>query len=112
MVLPTSDLDPRRILIVLHGSIGDVTRALPLAAILRRGFPQAFLAWSVEPACLPLLRGNRAIDEVLLFDRRAWWNSTGEFLARVRAGHFDMVLDLQRIFKSGFIGWWSGARRR
>jgi heptosyltransferase-1 len=112
MALPTSDLDPRRILIVLHGSIGDVTRALPLAAILRRGFPQAFLAWSVEPACLPLLRGNRAIDEVLLFDRRAWWNSTGEFLARVRAGHFDMVLDLQRIFKSGFIGWWSGARRR
>jgi len=112
MTLPTSDWDPKRILIVLHGSIGDVTRALPLAEILRRGFPQAFLAWSIEPACSPLLRGNCAIDDVLLFDRRNWWKHAGGFLARVRAGNFDLVLDLQRIFKSGFIGWWSGARRR
>ena len=112
MALSTSDLDPKRILIVLHGSIGDVTRALPLAAILRRGFPQAFLAWSIEPACAPLLQGNSAIDDVLLFDRRNAWKNAGGFLARVRAGKFDLALDLQRIFKSGFIGWWSGARRR
>jgi hypothetical protein len=26
---------PRSILIVLHGSIGDVTRALPLASLIR-----------------------------------------------------------------------------
>lgn len=112
MAPTTSEFDPKRILIVLHGSIGDVTRALPLAAIVRRGFPQAFLAWSVEPTCLPLLQGNSAIDEIFLFDRRRWWSSAGRFLARVRAGNFDLVLDLQRIFKSGFIGWWSGARRR
>src|SRR6185295_3984100 len=109
---PTSDLDPKRILIVLHGSIGDVTRALPLAGILRRGFPQAFLAWSIEPACSPLLQGNRAIDEVLVFDRGNWWKNVGGFLARVRAGNFDLTIDLQRIFKSGLIGWWSGARQR
>jgi heptosyltransferase I len=112
MVPPTSDFDPKRILIVLHGSIGDVTRALPLAAIIRRGFPQAFLAWSIEPACAPLLQGNSAIDDVLLFDRRSWWKNAGGYLARVRAGNFDLTLDLQRIFKSGFIGWWSGARWR
>ncbi len=66
---PTAKSDPQRILIVLHGSIGDVTRALPLAGMLRRAFPGAFLAWSVEPACLPLLQGNSAIDDILLFDR-------------------------------------------
>ena len=32
-------LDPRNILIVLHGSIGDVTRALPLANLIRRAYP-------------------------------------------------------------------------
>ena len=111
MAPATTDFDPKRILIVLHGSIGDVTRALPLAAILRRGFPQAFLAWSIEPACAPLLRGNSAIDEVFLFDRRNWKNA-GKFMARVRAGNFDVSIDLQRIFKSGLIAWWSGARRR
>jgi lipopolysaccharide heptosyltransferase II len=112
MALPTVNIDPKRILIVLHGSIGDVTRALPLAAMLRKAFPRAFLAWSIEPVCFPLLQGNSAIDEILLFDRRRWWSSAGKFLARVRAGNFDLVLDLQRLFKSGFISRWSGARHR
>jgi heptosyltransferase-1 len=109
---PTAKSDPQRILIVLHGSIGDVTRAVPLAGMLRRAFPKAFLAWSVEPVCLPLLQGNRAIDEILLFDRAQWWKSTWPFLANVRAGRFDLTLDLQRLLRSGVISWWSSARRR
>ncbi len=106
------EFDPKRILVVLHGSIGDVTRALPLAAMLRKKFPHAFLAWSIEPACLPLVQRNRAIDEVILCDRAHWWKGAREFLARVRAGKFDLVLDLQRHFKSGVISRWSGARQR
>lgn len=101
-----------RILIVLHGSIGDVTRALPLAALLRRGFPKAFIAWSVEPACYPLLLGNPAIDEIILFQRNRWWKTFIPFLRRIRAQGFDLVLDLQRILKSGLIGWLSGAPQR
>lgn len=97
---------------MLHGSIGDVTRALPLTAMLRRAFPRAFLAWSVEPSCLPLLQGNSTIDDIIVLERRRFWRTAGLFLARVRAGNFDLVLDLQRLFKSGFISWWSGARQR
>jgi heptosyltransferase I len=108
----TARFDPKRILIVLHGSIGDVTRALPLAVMLRKAFPRAFLAWSIEPACLPLLQGNKAIDEIIVLERRRFWRTAGRFLARVRAGNFDLVLDLQRLFKSGFISWWSGADQR
>ena len=58
---PTAEFEGKKILIVLHGSIGDVTRALPLAVMLRRKFPRAFLAWSIEPACFPLLQGNQAV---------------------------------------------------
>jgi heptosyltransferase-1 len=97
---------------VLHGSIGDVTRALPLANLLRRGFPSASLAWSVEPAALPLLEGNPAIDEILVFDRRHWWKSFGPFLATIRAKRFDLVLDLQRHLKSAMISRASGAPLR
>jgi len=43
-------IEPERILIILHGSIGDVTRALPLANLVRRGYPKARIAWAVEPA--------------------------------------------------------------
>jgi lipopolysaccharide heptosyltransferase II len=105
-------LDPKKILIILHGSIGDVTRALPLVGMIRKGFPQAYLAWAVEPPSLPLLTGYPGLDEVILFDRRRPLRDFGPFLRRVRSGRFDLVLDLQRHFKSGLISRLSGARHR
>ena len=112
MISMTAKFEPNKILIVLHGSIGDVTRALPLAKLLKQGFPRAFLAWSVEPAAYPLLQGNPFIDEIILFDRRRWWKNFVPFLAEVRARSFDLVLDLQRHLKSGLISRLSGAPRR
>ncbi len=104
--------EPKKILIVLHGSIGDVTRALPLADLIRAGFPDARLAWSVEPPSLPLVEHYPAVQEIILFDRRRWWREWLPFLRRVRSQHFDLVLDLQRHFKSGVVSRWSGAPHR
>ena len=112
MALRTPSFDPKKILIVLHGSIGDVTRALPLANLLRKGFPKAYLAWSIEPASRPLLEGCPAIDEIILFDRRHPWQALWPFLAKVRTRRFDLVLDLQRHLKSGVISRYTGARQR
>lgn len=108
---PPPKFAAQRILIVLHGSIGDVTRALPLLGLLRAGYPKAFIAWSVEPASAPLLDGNPLLDEVIRFERGQWW-SFGGFLQRIRRGKFDLVLDLQRHLKSGVISWVSGAPHR
>jgi lipopolysaccharide heptosyltransferase I len=108
----TPNFDPKKILIVLHGSIGDVIRALPLANLLRKGFPKAYLAWSVEPAARPLLEGCPAIDEIILFDRGRPWRAAWPFLAKIRSRRFDLVLDLQRHLKSGVISRYSGAPQR
>jgi heptosyltransferase-1 len=104
--------DFKKILILLHGSIGDVTRALPLATLLRSRFPQSTLAWAVEPASLPLVEHYCGLDEVIVFDRRRWWMSFGPFLRKIRSRRFDLVLDLQRHLKSGLISRWSGAPYR
>ena len=104
--------DPKSILIVLHGSIGDVARALPLANLLRRGFSRARLSWSIEPASFPLVQGHPAIDDIIVFDRSRGLKAFGAFLRRVRAGRFDLVLDLQRHLKSGIVSWSSGAPHR
>jgi hypothetical protein len=106
MALP---VEPKKILIILHGSVGDVVRAMPLASLLRRGFPSAYLAWAVEPACYPLLENFIAVDEVILFDRRDWLRATWPFLKKVRRRGFDLVLDMQRHLKSGLISRVSGA---
>jgi lipopolysaccharide heptosyltransferase II len=105
-------LEPRKILVVLHGAIGDVTRALPLARLLRRRFSEATLVWSVEPASLPLVELCGFIDEIIIFDRPGGLAAFVRFLKTIRARRFDLVLDLQRHLKSGFISRWSGAPYR
>jgi heptosyltransferase I len=103
---------PKRVLIVLLGSIGDVVRALPLLHRIRLAWPYAHLAWAVEPKSEPLLRGHRWLDELIVYDRtHAPW-SFASFLLQVRRGGFDLVIDLQRHLKSGAIGRISGAPER
>jgi lipopolysaccharide heptosyltransferase II len=70
------------------------------------------MTWSIEPACLPLVHGYPGIDGVIVFERQRGWKEFFPFLARVRAEQFDLVLDLQRHFKSGIVSWWSGAAQR
>jgi lipopolysaccharide heptosyltransferase II len=92
-----------RILIVLLGAIGDVTRALPLANRLRAGYPRAHIAWAVEPAAAPVLANHPALDDRLVFERRGGATTFLAFLRRVRRERFDLVLDLQRHAKSGLV---------
>jgi ADP-heptose:LPS heptosyltransferase len=98
-----------RILIVLLGAIGDVTRALPLLQRLRHGYPQAHIAWAVEPAAAALVAGHPALNEVLVFDRPRGTRAFLRFLRQIRAQRPDLTLDLQRHLKSGVISRASGA---
>ncbi len=96
-------VDAKRILIVLLGAIGDVVRALPLANRVRQGYPDAHLAWAVEPRAAPVLEGHPALDARLVFERRGGASAFVGFLRRVRGEGFDLVLDLQRHAKSGLV---------
>jgi heptosyltransferase-1 len=107
-IVPT----PRRVLIVLLGAIGDVVRALPLLGRIRKAWPDAHIAWAVEPKSKAVLEHHRWLDEIIVYDRaHAPWTFPS-FLRRVRRGHFDLVIDLQRHLKSGFTSRISGARDR
>jgi heptosyltransferase I len=99
---------PRRVVVVLLGAIGDVVRALPMLGRMRRAWPDTHIAWAVEPKSRPILDGHPWLDEIILYDRAAPWTFPS-FLRRVRAGRFDLVLDLQRHLKSGIISAASGA---
>lgn len=105
-------LAPQRILIILLGAIGDVTRALPVLTRLRRAYPAAYIAWAVEPAAAPLLDYHPALNEILLYRRTRGPVAFFPFLQEVRRRRFDLVLDFQRHAKSGVVSWWSGAPLR
>ncbi|NLX03942.1 MAG: lipopolysaccharide heptosyltransferase II [Phycisphaerae bacterium] len=106
--------DFRNILIVKPSAMGDVITALPILTPLRQKFPQAKIAWLVATRWAPLLRGHPLIDEIVEFDRRrfgyvgrSWVVSKrfGRFLRSLRDRRYDLVLDLQGLFRSSFLTW-------
>ena len=104
-------IDAERIAIVKLGAIGDVVNSLPFLQRLRAGYPRAEITWILGPAPHALVAGHRAVDRFLVFDARdrATWLG---FVRALRALRFDLVIDLQRILKSGVITRASGAPRR
>jgi len=111
----------RRILLIKPSSLGDVVHALPVLAALRKAYPAAHLAWLVSTSFAPLLAGHPLLDEVIPFDRRHYGrmlrslHSAADFLGfcrGLRRRRFDLVIDLQGLFRSGFLAWVSGAPAR
>jgi heptosyltransferase-1 len=112
------------ILIVRLSALGDVTMASGLIPALRHLWPQAHIAWLVEPAAAPLLAHNPRLDEVIVWPRGEWqklwrerrfvelWRRYQALRATLRARRFDLVLDAQGLLKSGLWSWLSAAPRR
>ncbi len=103
---------PLRILITLMGSLGDVTRGLAIAAALKRHNPQFRITWLVEPKCEGLVRLSRYLDRIVVFERGKGLAALLKVRRELRAEPYDVALDMQRHFKSGFLTFLSGARRR
>ena len=113
-----------RILVVRTSAIGDVVFASPIAAAIRRSHPHAHIAWLVEPGIDALIAHSANIDEIILWPQtelKSLWKS-GKKLEmfrrlhilrnQLRAKHFDVVLDLQGLLKSGLLSWMTGAPQR
>lgn len=112
---------PSRILIIKPSALGDITLSLPALSSLRASFPQAKITWLVRREFAPLLDGAGDLDDVLIFDRKGlgkwWWHPKAfaalmRFFGDLRKGRFDLVIDLQGLFRTAFFGWLSGSRRR
>ena len=103
-----------RFLIVRLGSLGDVIHGIPAAAALRRRFPQAHIEWLVDPRYAELLDLVECIDGPIAFDPRDLriGGARGRsVLKRLRAAHYDAVIDLQGLLKSAVLARLVGARR-
>ena len=101
----------KRILIVLLGAIGDVTRGLSVAMCLKRAWPESRLSWAVEPASRVLVENHPAIDRVVLFERSRGLAGYRDFIRELQQEEYDLVLDMQRHFKSGLTSFLSRGER-
>jgi heptosyltransferase-1 len=114
----------KKVLIIRLSAIGDVVFASPLIMSVRRRWPEAHIAWLVEPAAAPLLQANPALDEVISWPKAEWkalwkarqyralWRVVTKFRRELRAKQFDLVLDVQGLLKSALMAWFTGASQR
>ncbi|MDN3514196.1 MAG: lipopolysaccharide heptosyltransferase II [Candidatus Brocadia sp.] len=117
--------NPKNILVVRLGAMGDVVHVIPAVKNLRLEFPSAHIAWLVEDKLKDLVEGLPGIDEVIVFPRkqlqaklkhpRKYFKAFSEmrmFLGKLREKKYDIALDFHGNFKSGFLTYLSNARVR
>ncbi len=106
------------ILIVKLSAIGDVIHALPVSRALKQTYPECRITWIVEKPAYDLLTNNPDIDELILFEKAKFKSFSGFFQnsailkKQLKSKKFDVVLDLQGLFKSAALAWMSGASKR
>jgi heptosyltransferase I len=100
------------ILIVLLGALGDVIRGFSILPPIKHRYPNVKITWLVEPACKGIVALHTLVDEILVFDRGNPITGLIDLKKELDKRNFDITLDLQRHFKSGFFSWISKSPKR
>ena len=97
--------DYRHILLIKPSSLGDIVHAMPTCAAIRRAYPKARLTWLVKREWAGLVERIDGVDRVWPVESTlTGWLSQVPLL---RTEGFDLVVDLQGLFRSAAIGWFS-----
>jgi lipopolysaccharide heptosyltransferase I len=107
---------PQRIAIIKPSALGDIAHTLPVLSALRQRYPAAHIAWIVNRVYAPILHQHPHLNEVVLFDRGAvrknWLKGSldfANFLRGLRNSRYDLVIDLQGLFRTGLMTMATGA---
>ena len=101
-----------KILVLKPSSLGDVVQALPVARLLRRHFPHAEIHWWLNRELAPLLEPDPDLQRIIPFDRKRWgtpvgWPAALASIREIRREHYDWVIDLQGLARSGLVAWFA-----
>lgn len=111
----------QKILIIKPSALGDIALALPALASIRKSFPDAEISWLVRKEFAPLLEMADNLDKIIIFDRKflgKWYKSPKAFAELFRffktlsAPRFDIVIDLQGLFRTALFGRITGCKNR
>jgi heptosyltransferase-1 len=111
----------KNILIIKPSAIGDIAQSLPVLSAIRGSFADAKISWMVRKEFADMLRGHPMLDDIIIFDRKRLGKfyrnpkicgELWEFLKDLRERRFDLVIDLQGLFRTGFFSWMTGAEYR
>ncbi|MBI5142869.1 MAG: lipopolysaccharide heptosyltransferase I [Nitrospirae bacterium] len=107
---------PKRILFIKPSSLGDVIHALPVLSAIRRSWPQAEVDWVIARGLEQIISDTAGINRLVVMDKDRWKRdgiralpSILSFRDEIRRGRYDLAIDLQGLFRSAMVAFWSGA---
>jgi len=114
------NFDPRNILVINFGQLGDVLLSLPALRAIRGRFPQAKITVAVGKLGADVVKLSGYADEALVADRvsvRDGFKPVSVFrlfklVKDVRRKKFDFVIDLHSLSETNLLGFLSGASKR
>ena len=107
-----------KILIIKPSSLGDVIHSLPFLKAIKNTFHDADIEWVISKNLKEILEGNPLINRLIVFDKDSWTKignlskTVKEAIGLInilRSGHYDMVVDLQGLLRSGLITFFSAS---
>ena len=112
--------DPRNILVIDFGQLGDVVMSLPALQAIRARFPNAQITIAVGRPGKELLNLSGYADEIIEVDRVALRDGPtlisigriAKLVMEVRRRKFDFVIDLHSFYETNLMGFLSGAPQR
>jgi len=114
------NFDPRNILVIDFGQLGDVVMSLPALRAIRERFPAARITAAVGKSGAQVVNISGYADEVLVVDRVALRDGFKplsilrifQIVKDVRRRRFDFVIDLHSLSETNILGFLSGAPKR
>lgn len=97
------------ICIVMMSAVGDAVHVLPVINAIKRHRPNAQITWVLQPGPASLVRGHRAVDDFVIFERSQGWRAFADVRRELQKRRFDLLIDLQVYFKAGLVTALSGA---
>ena len=112
--------DPRNILVIDFGQLGDVVLSLPALRSIRKRFPRARITVAVGKPGAEVVRLSGYADETLIVDRVGLRDGFApvslfrvfQIVKDVRQKKFDFVIDLHSLSETNLLGFLSGASKR
>ena len=101
-----------RILFIRYSALGDVVRAIPLAATIKEALPEARLTWLLVHPYEELIEGQPYVDDVLVWDRKQGFKGFVRLILNIRRGGFTHMVSMQGTDRSAVMALFSGIKNR
>lgn len=113
-------LDPKNILVINFGQLGDVVLSLPAFQAICDRFPQAKISAMVGKPAVPIIGMSGSAHKIIGVDRVALRDGSKlvsigrmiKLVKDVRTAKFDLVIDLHSYAETNLLGFFSGASQR